>query len=273
MRKIISLLILVFLWGCAPRYYQPKGIVKDPTDEICRQFQNQKSKLSGKRIAIAEFTDLSGNETAETKLFTERLTTSLATIEGLNIIERSQLKKLLKEQNFSHSGIVDSETAKKMGKILGVDVIVCGTIVRLERYWEINCRSINVENGKILTGVRVKAQPEAIQYTSNQEKNSKENIQMGNLPAKGERISAGKSAGGAGGGILKQRAMLAEADGHHRKALRYKNERKFGFALREADIARRILKQIIEINPNTPPAREAKRRLKRMSNYFKRRLR
>ncbi|MCD6413203.1 MAG: hypothetical protein J7L54_03570 [Elusimicrobia bacterium] len=275
MKRLIPATLFMFLLGCAPRYYQPKGIVEDPSDEICRQFRSQKNRLAGKRIAIAEFTDLSGNETPEAKLFTERLTTSLATIEDLDIIERSQLTKLLKEQNFSHSGIVDSETAKKMGKILGVDTIVCGTIARLGRYWEINCRTINVENGKILTGARVKARSEAIRYIPKQEET--EGIQQEQSKPQSsqkEVIFVGEGSRiPAGGEIPKQRFLLGEADKHRRMAIRLKNRRKPGLALQEADAERKILRKIIEINPNTQPAQEAKRRLEKMREFFKKRLR
>lgn len=44
------------------------------------------------------------------------------------VIERSQLDKILKEQNFSNSDRADPSTAAKIGKIAGVDAIVIGSV-------------------------------------------------------------------------------------------------------------------------------------------------
>jgi len=44
------------------------------------------------------------------------------------IIERSQLNKVIHEQNFSNSGRVDDSQAAQVGKILGIDAIITGTV-------------------------------------------------------------------------------------------------------------------------------------------------
>ena len=46
----------------------------------------------------------------------------------VNVIERSALDKLLAEQNLSNSDRVDSQSAAKIGKILGVDAVIVGTV-------------------------------------------------------------------------------------------------------------------------------------------------
>ena|GEM_PF-406424 len=43
------------------------------------------------------------------------------------IAERSRINKIIQEQRFSHSGLVDEKQAAKLGKILGVDAIIIGT--------------------------------------------------------------------------------------------------------------------------------------------------
>jgi curli biogenesis system outer membrane secretion channel CsgG len=49
------------------------------------------------------------------------------------LIERSALDKILAEQNFSNSDRADSTTAAKIGKVLGVDAIVIGSITQFGR--------------------------------------------------------------------------------------------------------------------------------------------
>src|SRR5258708_611557 len=50
-----------------------------------------------------------------------------------SVIERAALEKVLGEQNFSNSNRADSSTAAEIGKVLGVDVIIIGSITQLGR--------------------------------------------------------------------------------------------------------------------------------------------
>jgi curli biogenesis system outer membrane secretion channel CsgG len=50
-----------------------------------------------------------------------------------SVIERKMLDKILAEQNFSNSDRADPSSAAKMGKILGVDAIIIGSITQFGR--------------------------------------------------------------------------------------------------------------------------------------------
>jgi len=47
---------------------------------------------------------------------------------GYDVVERRQVDALIKEQSLDVSGAVDPKTAKKLGKLLGVDALVLGGI-------------------------------------------------------------------------------------------------------------------------------------------------
>jgi hypothetical protein len=49
------------------------------------------------------------------------------TTDFYTIAERSRINKVIEEQNFSHSGLVDGKQAAELGKILGVDAVISGT--------------------------------------------------------------------------------------------------------------------------------------------------
>jgi curli biogenesis system outer membrane secretion channel CsgG len=49
------------------------------------------------------------------------------------VIERKQIDKILAEQNFSNSDRVDANSAAKIGRILGVDAIIMGSITQFGR--------------------------------------------------------------------------------------------------------------------------------------------
>jgi len=50
-----------------------------------------------------------------------------------SVIERNALDKVLNEQNFSNSDRADSSTAAKIGRVLGVDAVIMGTITQFGR--------------------------------------------------------------------------------------------------------------------------------------------
>lgn len=50
-----------------------------------------------------------------------------------SVIERAQLDKILGEQNFANSDRADPSTAAKIGRVLGVDAIILGTITQFGR--------------------------------------------------------------------------------------------------------------------------------------------
>jgi curli biogenesis system outer membrane secretion channel CsgG len=62
------------------------------------------------------------------KGITNLLVTGLVKDGNFSVIERSALDKVLNEQNFSNSNRADPNSAARIGKLLGVDAIIVGTI-------------------------------------------------------------------------------------------------------------------------------------------------
>ncbi|MEO6758635.1 MAG: CsgG/HfaB family protein [Saprospiraceae bacterium] len=68
-----------------------------------------------------------------------------------SVIERKALQKLLAEQNFSNSDRADSNSAAKIGKMLGVDAIIIGSITQFGR----DDKNVGVGGG-VMRGVGAK---------------------------------------------------------------------------------------------------------------------
>jgi curli biogenesis system outer membrane secretion channel CsgG len=62
------------------------------------------------------------------KGITQMLVTNLVKDGTYSVIERVTMDKILGEQNFSNSNRADASSAAKIGKLLGVDAIIVGTI-------------------------------------------------------------------------------------------------------------------------------------------------
>lgn len=76
-----------------------------------------------KRIAILPI-DVKGREWGTE--FSDAIGVHLLKLGKYEIVERAQLSKLINEQTFSNTGFVNTETATKLGQILGVEVLVYG---------------------------------------------------------------------------------------------------------------------------------------------------
>jgi curli biogenesis system outer membrane secretion channel CsgG len=67
------------------------------------------------------------------KGISDLLVQQLVTDAKYSLIERNAIDKILNEQNFANSDRVDSSTAAKIGKILGVDAVIMGSITQFGR--------------------------------------------------------------------------------------------------------------------------------------------
>ena len=87
------------------------------------------SILPKKTVAVVDFTDLQGNVTELGRFLAEELSVALtSTDRGIEVIDRTHLKTLLQENKLAATGIIDSATARKLGEIAGVQILITGTI-------------------------------------------------------------------------------------------------------------------------------------------------
>ncbi len=104
------------------------------------------------KIAILEFQGLNAQAKKDNmgKMVTEIMTTSLVNSRAFNIIEREKLSKVLKEFQLSQTGLIDETSAKEIGKILGADAIVTGSVMMLRERLRLDARIIDVITGAII---------------------------------------------------------------------------------------------------------------------------
>jgi TolB-like protein len=128
-----------------------KPAITPPKPEIQRE-KKTIPEIQKAKIAILEFQGL--NEEAKKdnmgKMVTEIITTSLVNSRAFSIIEREKLSKVLKEFQLSMTGVVDAASAKEIGKILGADAIITGSVMMLRNKLRLDARIIDVGSGAIL---------------------------------------------------------------------------------------------------------------------------
>ena len=101
----------------------------------------------------------------------DMLVTELVNSGRFSVVERERLDEVLQEQNLAREGVVDAATAARLGKILGVQLFVFGTVTEFSltsktiklpvvgelAEWRARCtlnaRLVNVETSEIMAAV------------------------------------------------------------------------------------------------------------------------
>ncbi len=102
-------------------------------------------------VAVADFRNRSNAFYLDSweRAIPEFLVTELSSSERIIIVERSQLESVLTEQALSMTGLIDSATAQKVGKILGAQFVITGSINRVSGWTRIDAKIIRVATGQV----------------------------------------------------------------------------------------------------------------------------
>ena len=107
-------------------------------------------------VAVFDFDcdnkDLSDNISMMTDLLIHELVKS----GDVTVVERKRLDKIMQEYAFQSNPFVDIKTAKKLGKGLGADCIIVGSVAALGCPLYITARMVDVETGVILHSAKMK---------------------------------------------------------------------------------------------------------------------
>ena len=112
--------------------------------------------LDRKIIAIKDFEVIMGRNKEVGKYVQEDITTALVNSGQFNVVERLKLQSVLDELKLAQLGLTDPEGAKQVGKLLGADVILTGTLAATGDEWNVNLRLINTESGLITSAFNKK---------------------------------------------------------------------------------------------------------------------
>jgi len=99
-------------------------------------------------IAVME---IEGNGISEEEVagLTNRLRTELFQTNKFTVLERSKMDEILKEQGFQILGCTNTECAIEIGKIVGVQKVILGSVDKVSNLISVNIRLVNVETGII----------------------------------------------------------------------------------------------------------------------------
>ena len=113
----------------------------------------EKIAAAGKKtIAVVDFTDLQGNVTELGRFLAEEFSVALAGMgKGFEVVDRTHLKSILVEHKLSSTGIIDPQTARKLGQIIGVDALITGTITPFGDSIRISVKVLDTATAKVVS--------------------------------------------------------------------------------------------------------------------------
>ena len=104
-----------------------------------------------KTIAVADFTDLQGNVTELGRFLAEEFSVALAGAgTKFEVVDRIHLKSIIMEHKLSATGMIDPKTARKLGKIAGVQALITGTVTPFGDNVRITVKILDTETAKII---------------------------------------------------------------------------------------------------------------------------
>jgi curli biogenesis system outer membrane secretion channel CsgG len=123
-----GLSLMAAVWLCVPARAQDAAPAAAPA--VKRRVAVMNFDYGTVRTTVAQ---IFGSDQDVGKGISDLLVQKLVQDGKYSVIERNALDKILAEQNFSNSDRADSTSAAKIGKILGVDCIIIGSITQFGR--------------------------------------------------------------------------------------------------------------------------------------------
>lgn len=110
----------------------------------------KKINISGKtKIAVWGFFTENGERTSLGNYLTEDFSVYVTNFgDQLEVIDRNHLDVILKEHQLNAEGYIDQATAKQLGKIIAVDVIITGTYTVLNSVIKVRAKALDTETAR-----------------------------------------------------------------------------------------------------------------------------
>lgn len=161
---IVPLCVALVLVGCASgsgdyEYQDIDVLIEEASWETGSVLWNSYKDLETgpmRNLAVYYFLE-SGEVSPLSDTLIEGLTTQIAntvSYEGMQVrvVGRTNLDQILQELAFQSSDLVDAVTQISVGKQLGAEIVVTGTIRSIDRGKKFNVQLIEVETGVVLGG-------------------------------------------------------------------------------------------------------------------------
>ncbi|MEQ1949113.1 MAG: FlgO family outer membrane protein [Bryobacteraceae bacterium] len=154
---VSRLTILVLMASAAMAPLHAADAIDTGIQSLAQALNGDLQNRGAKKLATFDFIDIRGYRSALDAFLAEELTTQLmrAAPGKFTFVERRQLSRVLDEQKLTASNAFDEATLANVGKILGLDAMITGTIADLGTQIRINARAITIQTGEVFAAASV----------------------------------------------------------------------------------------------------------------------
>ena len=130
---------------------QPTIAYEQEVKRLSAQMAESITKSGKKTVAVVDFTDLQGNVTELGRFLAEEFSVALTVAANdFEVIDRTHLKTLLQEHKLSSTGIIDPQTARRLGEIAGVQALVTGSITPFGDSVRVSAKVLDTATAKMI---------------------------------------------------------------------------------------------------------------------------
>jgi TolB-like protein len=108
------------------------------------------------RVAAVDFTDIQGRPTELGRFLADHISVDMVMAPGITVLDRANLVAIMAEHKLTAAGLVDPETAKKLGKFAGVDAVIVGSLSVMETSVLATVRAISTETAELVAAGRMR---------------------------------------------------------------------------------------------------------------------
>jgi WD40 repeat protein len=130
-----------------------EGVAPCGSDSYTAQFVEKGDltipNASGVSLALLPF-DVEGTSIEGGRTVTRLVETLLSAAKGVTLADRSDLDRVAKELKLQHTGVTDTSTAARIGRMLNVQLLLMGTMTRFGEKVIFSLKLVEVETAHII---------------------------------------------------------------------------------------------------------------------------
>jgi len=148
MRRFTAIILCIVLSGYMHARAQDMDTeLSKLADNLAGQIKDQGKK----KVTVLDFTDLQGGSSELGKYVAEQLTVDLViSRKDFSVLDRANLKSILAEHKLNATGLIDPDTAKKLGQFAGVDAIILGKVTPKGQTIALTAEIITTDTAEII---------------------------------------------------------------------------------------------------------------------------
>lgn len=132
---------------------QPTLAYEQEVKQLSARMAEVITKSGKKTVAVVDFTDLQGNVTELGRFLAEEFSVGLASdAKDFEVIDRTNLRAILQEHKLASTGVIDTQTARRLGEIAGVQALVTGNITPFGDSVRLSVKVLDAATARVISG-------------------------------------------------------------------------------------------------------------------------